>query len=317
MALCACNSGGGNTGRPSCYEVFGTAKKLIFVEYLKPDGSVNSIDISALSGGKLDQTFLDARTKDVNPRTRWYPTPSLFTVEDVRADDINEEIDTTTVIFIEEGVRTFEAFTLKGDPVFVGAMNAWKCISAGVFAVDNDGNLQGSETVDGLLYPVRLQPESLSASYVKASTANSTSAKTRISFAISNLEDDANLKMIEAVDITADLKNAEGLIDVVSGTPSAISVNGFTAQLNTIYGGMTNPIPAEGMVTSDFSAVEISPTPGAVLFTSVIESLVTPGLYAFLFTVPATSADVIETRNLLVGPLDKNFDLAPFQVTIP
>ena len=316
MALCACNSGGGNTGRPSCYEVFGTAKKLIFVEYLKPDGSVNSVDVSALSGGKLDQTFLDARTKDVNPRTRWYPTPPLFTVEDVRADDINEEIDTTTVIFIEEGVRTFEAFTLKGDPVFVGAMNAWKCISAGVFAIDNDGNLQGSETVDDFLYPVRLQPESLSASLVKASTANSTSAKTRISFAVSNLEDDANLKMIEAVDITADLKNAEGLIDVVAETPTAISTTGFTVQLNTIYGGMTNPIPAEGMETADFSGVEISPTPGAITISSVTESVSIPGLYTFVI-VAETSGDILEIRNLLVGPLDKNFDLNPFQVTIP
>lgn len=316
MALCACNSGGGNTGRPSCYEVFGTAKKLIFVEYLKPDGSVNGIDVSTLTAGKLDQTFLDARTKDANPRTRWYPTPPLFTVEDTRADDINEEIDNTTVIFIEEGARTFEGFTLKGDPVFVGAMNAWKCISAGVFAIDNDGNLQGSETIDGILHPVRLQPESLSASLVKASTANSTSAKTRISFAISNLEDDANLKMIEAVDITADLKNAEGLIDVTAETATAISDVSFTVQLNTIYGGMTNPIAAEGLETSDFSMVEISPTPGVSVITSVTESLSIPGLYVFVYPT-ATSGDVLEIRNQTPGPLDKNLDVSPFQVTIP
>lgn len=316
MALCACNSGGGNTGRPSCYEVFGTAKKLIFVEYLKPDGSVNSVEISALSGGKLDQAFLDARVKDVNPRTRWYPTPPLFTVEDVRADNITEEIDSTTTLFIEEGVRTFEAFTLKGDPVFVGAMNAWKCISAGVFAVDTDGNLQGSETVDGFLYPVRIQPESLSATFIKASIANSTSSKTKIDFAISSLEKDENLKMIEAVDITADLINAEGLIDVVAGTPSAISTTGFTVQLNTIYGGMTNPIAAEGLETADFSGVEISPTPGVVTISSVTESVSIPGLYTFVIVAEASN-DVLEFRNLLVGPLDKNLDLNPFQVTIP
>jgi len=316
MALCACNSGGGNTGRPSCYEVFGTAKKLIFVEYLKPDGSVNSIDISTLTAGKLDQTYLDARVKDVNPRTRWYPTPNLVTVEDVRADDVEETIDNTTVIFIEEGVRTFEGFTLKGDPVFVGAMNAWKCIEAGVFAVDVDGNLQGSEIVEGLLYPVRLQPESLSASLIKASVANSTSSKTKISFAVSNLEDDANLKMIEAVDITADLRGAEGLIDVVAETPTAISTTGFTVQLNTIYGGMTNPIAAEGLVTSDFSGVEISPIPAAIVISSVTESVSIPGLYTFVI-VTETSGDLLEIRNLLVGPLDKSLDLNPFQVTIP
>lgn len=316
MALCACNSGGGNTGRPSCYEVFGTAKKLIFVEYLKPDGTVNGVDISTLTGGKLDQTFLDARTKDANPRTRWYPTPNLVSVTDERGDDITEEIDNTTTIFIEEGVRAFEGFTLKGDPVFVGAMNAWKCIEAGVFAIDNDGNLQGAETVDGLLYPVRLQAESLSASLIKASVANSTSSKTRIKFAISNLEDDANLRMLEAVDITADLKNAEGLVDVVAGTPSSISATGFEVQLNTIYGGITNPIPAEGLATSDFAMVEISPTPGTVVITSVTESLITPGLYIFVIPT-ATSGDLLEVRNQTPGPLDKNFDINPFQITIP
>lgn len=316
MALCACNSGGGNTGRPSCYEVFGTAKKLIFVEYLKPDGTVNGVDVSTLTGGKLDQTFLDARTKDVNPRTRWYPTPNLVSVTDERGDDITEEIDNTTTIFIEEGVRSFEGFTLKGDPVFVGAMNAWKCIEAGVFAIDNDVNLQGSETVDGILYPVRLQAESLSASLIKSSVSNSTSSKTRIKFAISNLEADSNLKMIEAVDITADLKNADGLIDVIAGTPSAISTTGFTVQLNTIYGGMTNPIPAEGLETSDFSGVEITPTPGAIVISSVTESVSIPGLYTFVI-VAETSGDVLEIRNLLVGPLDKNLDLNSFQVTIP
>ena len=87
MALCSCKSGGGNLGRPSCYEVFGAAKKLIFVEYFKPDGSVNSIQVSTLTAGKLDQTFLDARTGDLDPRTRFlagfrgeYQPGSLFRV---------------------------------------------------------------------------------------------------------------------------------------------------------------------------------------------------------------------------------------------
>jgi len=316
MSLCACNSGGGNTGRPSCYDVFGTAKKLIFVEYYKPDGTINSVDVSALTGGKLDQTYLDARVKDANPRTRWYPTPNLTSVTDERADDITEEIDNTQTVFLEEGVRAFEGFALKGDPIFVGNMNSWKCITAGVFAVDKDGNLQGSETVAGFLYPVRLQDESLSAQLIKASVSNSTSAKTRIKFAISELEEDSNLKMLEAVDITADLKGATGLIDVIAGTPTAVSTTGFTVQLNTTYGGITNPIPAEGLTTSDFSMVEISPVPGVAVITSATESLITPGLYVFVIAVQ-TSADVLEVRNQTPGPLAKNYDLTAFQVTIP
>ena len=315
--LCSCSSGGGNLGRPSCYEVFGTAKKLIFMEYFKPDGSVNSIDVSTLTGGKLDQTFLDARTKDVNPRTRWYPTPKLVTVTDVRADDTTEEIDNTTSIFIEQGVRAFEGFTIKGDPVFVGNMNAWKCLTAGVMAIDKDGNLQGAEVVSGFLYPVRLQDESLSATLIKTSVSGSTGSKTQIKFAVSELEKDSNLRMLEAVDVTADLLGVRGLVDVNAILPAtSITITGFEVQLNTDYGGITNPTPAEGLVTADFSMVEISPTPGPIVITSVTESLITPGLYTFVI-VAQVSGDLLEVRNQTPGPLSKNFDLNPFQVLIP
>lgn len=314
--LCACNTGGGNTGRPSCYDIFGTAKKLIFVEYFKPDGTINSIDVSALTAGKLDQTYLDARIKDVNSRTRWYIVPKLVSVVDVRADDIMEEIDNTTSTFIDQGIRTFEGFTIKGDPLFVGNMNSWRCLTAGVFAVDKDGNLQGSETVDGLLYPVRLQDESLSASLIKTSVTDSTGSKTRIKFAISELEDDSNLKMLEAVDITADLLNATGLVDVNALTPTGITTTDFVVQLNTPYGGITNPIAAEGLVTADFSMVELTPTPGPIVVTSAIESTVTPGLYTFVIPLQ-TSGDVLQVNNPLTGPLTKNLDLNSFTVTIP
>ena len=150
----------------------------------------------------------------------------------------------------------------------------------------------------------------------KTSVSGSTGSKTRIKFAISELEDDANLKMIEAVDVTADLLGVTGLVDVVNETPTGLATTGFTVQLNTTYGGMTNPIPAEGLVTADFSMVEISPTPAAVTITSVTESAIIPGLYVFVI-VAETTGDVFEVRNQTPGPLTKNFDLVPFQVTIP
>ena len=66
----------------------------------------------------------------------------------------------------------------------------------------------------------------------------------------------------------------------------------------------------------DFSGVEITPTPGAIVISSVTESVSIPGLYTFVI-VAETSGDVLEIRNQTPGPLDKNFDIAPFQVTIP
>jgi hypothetical protein len=312
--LCSCDTGGGNLGRPSCYETFKVAKKLIFVEYYKPDGTVNGIQLSTLTGGVLDQTYLDARVKDVNPRTRWYPTPELKNVVNERADDITETFEDTTSNFIQEGARTFEGMALKGDPAFVGKMKQWRCLTSGVFVIDKNGNLRGSFKRAGYLDPIKLQDDSLSASLMTAT--DTTGEKTRIRYTVDSLEDDADLRMIETSSITADIKGVSGLVDV-TGTASNIATTGFDVQLNTPYGGITSPIPAEGMALADFEANEITPTPGAIAITSVTESVTVPGFYTFVFTVAQTSGDVIRISNPAVGPLSKSFDLNFFDVTIP
>lgn len=314
MALCACDSGGGNLGRPTCYSVFGAAKKLIFVEYFKEDGSVNGIDISTdLSSGVLDQTFLDGKIGNLDTNLRWYVTPELKNVVDERADDITEEFNDTSSIFIQEGARSFEGFTIKGDPVFVGNMKLWRCQTSGVFAIDKDGNLEGAEVVDGILYPVRLQDDSLSASYIKPT--DTTGAKTSIKFVVSQLENDEDLRMILASNITADLTGAKGLVDVNAEAATGISTTGFTVQLFTTYGGMISKQAAEGLLTADFSGAEITPTPGTVTITSVTESLVTPGEYVFVI-VAETIGDLLRFGNKTSGDLDKGLDINDFDVTI-
>ena len=115
--LCACGTGGGNLGRPSCFPVFDVTKQAILVEYLKPDGSINGIELAGLTGGILDQTYLDARVKDVNGKSRWYPTPELKNITDERAEDITETFDDTSSVFIQEGARSFSGLIIKGDPV--------------------------------------------------------------------------------------------------------------------------------------------------------------------------------------------------------
>ena len=63
IIACDCSRGGGNTGLPACFGVFDVTQNAIFVEYFKDDGTtINGIDISALSEGVLDQTFLDSKT---------------------------------------------------------------------------------------------------------------------------------------------------------------------------------------------------------------------------------------------------------------
>lgn len=314
MELCVCGSGGGNLGQTGCFPIFDVTKQAIFVQYRKNDGSINGIELSTLTNGVLDQAYLDARIKDVDPITRWYISPELKNIADIRADDITEEFEDGTSVFIQEGARTFNGVIVKGDPVLVGNLKKWKCLEAGVFFVDKSGNLIGKKTRDGYLDPILIQDESFSGGLVKGT--DTTKQKADVKFTVSSLESDANLRMIEGSKITANLLGANGLVDVVAGTPGTITTTSFVVQLNTNFGGCTSLIPAIGMELADFSMAEVSPTPAPIVITSVTESLVTPGLYTFVFPAEA-SADVLRISNPLVGPLDKNFDLGSFDVTIP
>ena len=132
---------------------------------------------------------------------------------------------------------------------------------------------------------------------------------------ISQLEDDADLRMIEATNITANLLGVGGLVDVIAATPSNITTGGFEVQLNTPFGGVTSPIPAEGMTITDFSIYNQT-TMLAVVPTTVTESAVIGGLYTFTFPAQ-TSLDVLLVSNTLVSPLTKSYDLVPFVVNIP
>lgn len=313
MALCKCNTGGGNTGLPSCYGVFDVSKQAILVEYLTSTGDINGIDLSTLAGGTvLDQAFLDSKIKDVNPRTRWYPTPELKNITDERSDDIVEEFEDSSSVFIQEGARSFEGMIVKGDPVLLGNLKSWRCLTIGVFFIDKSGNLIGKQTREGFLDPILLQDDSFSASLVKGT--DTTKQKDVIKFDVSQLEDDADLRMIEAVSVTANLLGVGGLVDVVAGTPSNTSTTSFDVQLNTPFGGVTSPIPAEGMTVADFSIFN-NTTVLPVIPLTVVESTVTAGLYTITFAAQ-TLLDVLQVSNPTVGPLSKSYDLNTFQVTL-
>lgn len=315
MELCVCGTGGGNTGRPSCFPVFDVTKQVVLVEYFKSDGSINGIDLSTLSAGVLDQAFLDARVKDVDPKLRWFPTPELKNITDERADDITEEFEDTTSVFIQVGARTFTGVIIKGDPVLLGNLKTWRCVSMGAFFIDKTGNLIGKKTRDGFLDPIKIQDESFSAGLIKGT--DTTKQKASVSFIVDALDDDSDLRMIEASNITANLKGVNGLINVNATAVTSITTAGFTVQLDTDFGGVTSLIPAEGMELADFQANELTPTPGAEPIATVTESAVVKGQYAFVWTTPVASGDVHQISNPSPGPLTKNFDLKAFNVTTP
>ena len=313
--ICSCDTGGGNTGVPSCFAIFDVTKRLIFVEYFKEDGTINGIDVeNDLNSGVLDQAFLDGKLQNLDGNLRWYPTPELKNITDERADDINEEFEDTSQVFIQEGARTFNGLYVGADPEWIKKMKSWRCLEKGVFYVDKSGNLIGAEKVDGILYPVLLEKESLSIKLVKGT--DTTKQKAQVIFQINQLEDDGDLKMISAAEITADLLGSTGLLDVqaeISGAPNAPTTTTFQATMKTCYGTAVNPILAEGLEAADFDVFNETGS-AAVTLTSVTET--SPGVYDFLYPAQ-TAGDVLRVSNKTTGTLDKGYDIETFRVTIP
>ena len=203
---------------------------------------------------------------------------------------------------------------IKGDPVLLGNLKSWRCLTVGVYFIDKSGNLIGKQTREGYLDPILLQDDSFSASLIKGT--DTTKQKDTIKFDISQLEDDADLRMIEGSKVTANLLGVGGLVDVaLSGTPSTLgTAEDFTVQLNTPFGGITSPIPAEGMDANDFYLYNLNTT-SQIVPISVAESTVTAGEYLFTFAAQ-TVGDVIRVSNPITGNLLKSFDLTTFNVTL-
>lgn len=310
--LCSCNTQGGNTGLPSCYPIFGVTKQVIFVNYYKDDGTINGIKLSDLTDGKLDATYLDGKVKALNTKDRWYPTPELKNIVDEREDDITEDFEDSTSVFIQQGERNFEGMIVKGDPVLTGNLKSFRCAKVGVFFIDNKGNLIGNFTRDGYLDPVAVQDESLSIGFMKGT--DTTVQKIRLRFSISALMDDADLRMIEAVDITANLLGVNGLVTAVAETPTNVSTTGFTAQINTNFGGLTSKIPAEGLDEDNFYVYNDTQSQAETV--TVVESTTVDGEYSFVYGTPVTAGDVITVSNVQSGNLEV-YDLTSFTVNTP
>lgn len=283
MSVCSCNVTLGNTGTPNCYPVMGVTKKAFIVPYYDDAGSVNRIDLSTLT---FDQTYLDGKINATDDSQRWFPLPEFKNVEDVKGDSLTESFNDGSVVFIQEGARTFNAVMLKQSSVFLGKLKEARCTEIGVFFVDQNGNFIGSQIEEGFLYPIKIDENTWNPVLMKST--DTTIQKIMLSFEFDRNELDENLRMITANSITADLLNSRGLLDV-NAAYSAISTTGFTATMTLDYGNVLDPLKFKGAVLADFTLYNET-TAASVVITSVTES--SDGVYDFV--IPAqTSADVM------------------------
>jgi len=279
MAItCRCNVGLSNTGT-ECTPLMAVQKKIILVPYFDGDGNINEVDLTST----FNQAFFDALVNQADRTKRWFPLPEMKNIADERGEDIFEEFEDTSRAFIQQGARTFTGLLIGHTPQLLGKIKSARCVEVGIFVVDRDGNLIGSQLRDGFLAPVRLDKESVSARLMK--TTDTTVQKLTLSFNFHVNENDEDLRMIASTEMLVSVASLRGLLDI-SPEYSSISTTDFTVELRTDYGTPINPVLDEGLLTANFSLFNVT-TALAVVITSVVES--PDGVYDINFAAQAST----------------------------
>jgi hypothetical protein len=297
---CACNAGLSNTGT-GCSPFWQVAVKLIVVPYYDSDGNQNSIDLT----DTLNQAYFTALINQADTSLRWLPLPSMLNVEDTRAESLMETFENGSMMFVQQGARSFKSIVAGrgATPQLLGNLGTFRCVPFGVYGIDKQGNIIGSiGTQDPcditLLYPIRIDENSWDPTWIKPT--DKTAQKINIAFYFHMDEDDASLRMITADEHNANLLTVNGLLDVCSEY-SNLELTSFTVTLNTYFGTLLNPVRVEGLVITDFALYNVTDSASVTISTLTETS---DGVYDLTF---AAQTGLDELR---LTPTQTGYDFA-------
>jgi len=252
MAIgCDCNVGLSDTGRPNCVPLFSVTNNLIQVPLKDKDGNLNGIDLSAGIPNWAD--FVNA----ADPSQRWFPIPTFENVELPKADSQFEEANSGRMAFLRQGKRSFsgELWADDSTPTFLGKLSAARCVDFGVYIVDVNGSLIGSE-VDGFLYPIPVDNASWDPRFMFAT--DSTVQKIMLGFDFDRNFDESTMYMVTSEEAGIDFSSLKGLVDVNLNITSA-SATEIVVEASFDYGTAFNKLKyvGAGLVT-DWTVTEVS-----------------------------------------------------------
>ena len=291
MAVCKCDTGIVNSGIPSCVSGFGRIAKLFFVYQVATDGTSNAIPCSQT----IDETYLTSKLNEADPSKRWYPTDKISNVTEVRNDPTTETIDNIDSI-VEQGSRTFNGFFVgkaASTPTYLKFLKSVQCPSVMYFGIDVNGTIVGVETLlsgAAALTGINIQPQTLNSRPVPATAT--TLAKNEITFSVDSLVQDETIAYISADQITADLLNANGLIDVTLIEGTAATTGTANVLASFIYGSLCNKEKFEGATGADFLINNVT-TSSVVTVTGATEA--SGGNYELTFAAQ-TAGDVLNIQ---------------------
>jgi len=305
--ICLCGSIAlGNSGTPGCQPIEGVASRIIGVPLQQEDGTLNRIELATYTGSQAQwDGFLNAA-----PDARFYLTPAMGNVTDVRADSVFQTNDSGKSIFLRKGIRTANFLWDKQGGVFLEKLKEWRCTEFGIYIIDNANNYIGNISDDGLyLDPIPVDNDTWDVNLIKAVDGTSVQAVS-VQFEFDRFTDDSKLRMIEASQTEINLlaRTFRGLIDATQ-TVTNLTTAGYTVTVKMDYGAAGSQLPVKGLVVGDFSATEVTPTPGSIALNTATESA--DGVYDIDFSVAETGGD-----NIDFGISKNGYDIASVNETI-
>lgn len=273
MIGCDCSAGLSNTGRPNCVPIQSVTSSLILVPLFSTSGVRNGINLTAtLPAWNVDLV------NNPDPSERWFPLPAFENVELPKADSTFEEAASGRKAFLRQGLRSFtgEFWAEDSTPTFLGKLQASRCVEFGIFIVDVNGNLVGSQEGD-FLYPIPVDNASWDPKLMFAT--DSTIQKIMLAFDWNRLFNEATLYMITPMEAGINFNSLEGLIDVnFTNTSAAGTFDAITFDAKTYYGTALNKVVFAGADQNDF----------ALTINGVVEPILTasentPGNYTITF----------------------------------
>ncbi len=294
----------GNTGTPDCSLIADVAAFPLLDMAKDSSGAPKERLKSDLTVFANLEPLLNA----ASPLDRIYPIGKFENVEHNREDDVFWTANSGKQAFVREGFKTFQGMIINAPRELTAKLNSNACQSFGFHFLDDSNQLvtkKGSDSTK--CKPILIDPDTFRTKYVEAT--NDAPAMLMLSFQWKSTEKDADVKVVGGLDYTG--SDLYGLIDA-DAVYSGITVNGAIATItSTCYGG-----PVEGLLPTDFSAVEVSPSAGTpVVIASASET--SPGVYDIQFSIAATPGDVIR-----ISASKDRFDFAEMSdgtndITIP
>ena len=273
---CNCENGLSNTGTPSCVPIQSVTSTMVMVALTAKDGTLNGIDLNA------PLPSFTALINEPDASKRWFPLPKFENVELPKADSQFEEASSGRMVFLRQGKRSFtgELWAEDSSPTLLGKLQNNRCVDFGVYIIDVNGNLVGSEQ-SGFLRPIPVDNPSFNPTYTFATDA--TVSKIMVAFDFNRLFDESTMYMITPTEAGINFNDLTGLIDV-NFLNSIITSTSITFDAKLDYGTAINKILFKGAVSADFLLT--NNTTVATVATTVVEN--SDGNYTVSFIAQTT-----------------------------